>query len=346
MTRFLLPLIFILLGVTVAHSQETSIVDLDIHENGKKYGEGQGTVYRQHDGRTYILTAWHCCHSYWDQTGAKPLKVVARYGEDEQVCEILAWDRIHDLAVLSCPSLDAADAIGVANGFEIGQQLRFYGREETRTGTAHECSLSGFIWSDCVSIRGDSGGPICNEDGELVGVISGGAIAYDAGMRLSNSGKSVWPTRAGASPAIADLFDDHPEISPMPGATVQDRKHHWPQPEYAKPKPLTLEGIKHTSKALNRPTLILVSASWCGPCQKLKKNTVMPMKLGGELDGTTVLILDYDKDRKSCKNLMTGTSVPQLIYVYKDGDQWKHKTTKGYKTQAQLKAFLNTKQGR
>ena len=352
MRSITLIIIIIILAIltSLCRAQESSIVGIDIYEGGQVIGYGQGTVYRQDTGKTYILTAWHCCHSHWKHAGAEPLKVVARHGEAEQVCKIAAWDVEHDLAVLTCPPLEGADAIGVASGFEIGQPLKYYGRDMTRTGTAHECSLSGFIWSDCVSVRGDSGGPICDENGDLVGVISGGALAFEPGERLTNSGSNVWPTRAGGSPSIETLFVENLELAPADWVTrLQDilnkrnsRGDEWNEPVPAKPKPLTKAGILAVCEQINRPVLAVVSASWCGPCQKLKNGTLADLKASGDLEGLTLLVLDYDKDRASSKNLMTGTSIPQMVYFHKGDDgKWCCKATKGYKTDEQVRQFIN-----
>lgn len=61
-----------------------------------------------------------------------------------------------------------------------------------------------------------------------------------------------------------------------------------------------------------RPLMVMVGASWCGPCQSMK----------AELNrlGEPYVYVDYDRDRKLASKVMVGGAVPQVaIYWYDEG---------------------------
>ena len=326
MHRFIATVFLFFVFCTSLFAQRDSVVSLDMYENEKLIGNGQGTVYLHEDGDTYILTAWHCCHSFWKGASAQPIGVVAKYGDDSGKCTIVAADPEHDLAVLKCETLEEAVPIEIADGFSIGEPLEYYGAKKIMGGIAVECSLSGFIWSDTICQRGDSGGPVCNEDGELLGVISGGTVSYDPGFEMSPNGKSVWPTRSCSSSSIHQLFQDNPDVSP-----------YKPQPE------LDYKSAYKVSIETGKPLLVYITASWCSPCQKMKKNTLDPMRKAGLFDEFSFAKVDFDKNSSVATKLMKGSGVPQLVLYRKDGDAWVKTVLKGYKSVDDVKKFIEEK---
>ena len=323
MRRFAASIVLFFVFCTSLFAQRESIVSLDMYEGGRLIGKGQGTVYMNQEEDTYILTAWHCCHSFWEGASAKPIKVVANYGNDSGQCTIEASDPNHDLAVLKCESLEEAIPIKIAEEFSVGDLVKYFGAKEDMEGVVAECSLSGFIWSDTICHRGDSGGPVCNEEGELVGVISGGAISYIKGERLDPKGPAVWPTRSGATESIQQLFQDHPNLSPRKSRAALEYKQAYEQ-----------------SIKTGKPLLVMVTAAWCHPCQNMKKNTIDPMLKAGGFDEFSFAKVDFDKNPSVATKLMKGSGVPQLVLYRRKEEGWVKPVLKGYKSVSEVRQFI------
>ena len=326
MRRFFTALFLFFVLCSSAFAQRESIVSLDMYVDGDRIGKGQGTVYLHKGGETYILTAWHCCHSFWEGSQAEPIGVVANYKNDSGTCTIVASDPGHDLAILKCESLEDAIPIEIADKFEIGQTLKYYGAKEDMDGVAAECSLSGFIWSDTVCHRGDSGGPVCNEEGQLLGVISGGSISYDEGKEISPNGLAVWPTRSGAAGIVKEMFQKHPDVAPNKNRKALDYKEAY-----------------KVSVETGKPLLVMVTASWCSPCQKMGRNTIDPMLKAGVFDEFSFSKVDFDKSPSVASKLMKGSGVPQLVLYRKKDESWVKTVLKGYKSIDEVRKFIEAK---
>ena len=95
-------------------------------------------------------------------------------------------------------------------------------------------------------------------------------------------------------------------------------------------------------KANKRPLLVVLTASWCGPCQRLKREMQSHLD-AGVFDGTDVVFLDVDRFR-STANQISGTtefSIPFLaLYVHRDGKPVREKVESGYTGRDQLRRFL------
>ncbi|HYT92331.1 MAG TPA: thioredoxin family protein [Gemmataceae bacterium] len=93
------------------------------------------------------------------------------------------------------------------------------------------------------------------------------------------------------------------------------------------------------AKKENKRLFIDFSATWCGPCQQLKKTLTDP-RVARALQDYVILLIDVDKDPKLTAQFNVG---PIPAYFVVDGDgQWQNLGT-GYKDVAQFLAWL--KQG-
>ena len=78
-----------------------------------------------------------------------------------------------------------------------------------------------------------------------------------------------------------------------------------------------------------RPFIVIVGADWCYACQILKRKTVLEVANEGGFKGIGVAYVDYDRDAKLAKQLMKGTSIPQVIRFQRHGNKWSVKRLKG-----------------
>lgn len=69
-----------------------------------------------------------------------------------------------------------------------------------------------------------------------------------------------------------------------------------------------------------KPMLILVTATWCSPCQQLKVKMYKNRELIKK--GYRFSLVDYDVNHEMAKKLMTSSSVPQLIIIKKVDGKW------------------------
>lgn len=94
------------------------------------------------------------------------------------------------------------------------------------------------------------------------------------------------------------------------------------------------------AQAGNRPLLVLVTAEWCPPCQRMK-STTMPELLSREaFKDVHYATVDYDRDAELAKQLIGGRGVPQLLMFEKREGKWVRRYMTGYKSADVVQAFI------
>lgn len=99
------------------------------------------------------------------------------------------------------------------------------------------------------------------------------------------------------------------------------------------PKPYEEAYVEATQS--NKPLLVLVTASWCGPCQIMKKEF--------EYDGVVSAIVDVDKQPDIAKQIMKGDKVPQLVLFKRKGNAWQRLRLIGRQTRERVIDFIKGK---
>ncbi|MBR1413729.1 MAG: trypsin-like peptidase domain-containing protein [Bacilli bacterium] len=167
-----------------------STVVVTTYVNGKAYGSGTGFVYQKKDGKAYILTNNHVIKS-----GDK-VYVTFTNGETIET-EIIGSDVYSDVGVVA---VDADKVISVANlgksedvrigdtVFAVGAPLddayswtvtrgilsgkdRLVSVKSSDTTTNDEIVMS-VLQTDAAINNGNSGGPLANSNGEVIGITS------------------------------------------------------------------------------------------------------------------------------------------------------------------------------
>ena len=145
------------------------------------------------------------------QTSAAPatkIKVTYQNGRVATGCKIVADDKDNDVAVLWVWVPRSIEPARVASRtLTDGKKIEFAG---LGGGSKLRCCIRHFsakashptnsnrIFADVALLPGDSGGPVFNENREVVGIISGGWFWWDGEIKTDrgNPIKATWPARA------------------------------------------------------------------------------------------------------------------------------------------------------
>lgn len=71
-----------------------------------------------------------------------------------------------------------------------------------------------------------------------------------------------------------------------------------------------------------RDLLVLVGASWCGPCHTVRDQVIPEIAAQGGLARLEFAWVDFDEQTSLARALMHGNTVPQIIYLRHDGNRW------------------------
>lgn len=82
------------------------------------------------------------------------------------------------------------------------------------------------------------------------------------------------------------------------------------------------DGALKDAAAAGKPTLLYFTASWCGPCQKMKSDTLPNAQVVEALEGYVPVMVDVDRQRGVASRYGI-RSVPTFIAVGPDGSEIK-----------------------
>ena len=158
-----------------------SVVVVESYYKNKLYSTGTGFVYKTKDDKAYILTNHHVIE------GADEVKVVFTNNKTEKV-EVLGSDKYSDVAVLgidkehiiSIAEIGSSEELKVGDtSFAVGAPLD----SSTYAWTVTRGIISGkdrvvetssnvmkVLQTDTAINSGNSGGPLCNSNGQVIGI--------------------------------------------------------------------------------------------------------------------------------------------------------------------------------
>jgi thiol-disulfide isomerase/thioredoxin len=94
------------------------------------------------------------------------------------------------------------------------------------------------------------------------------------------------------------------------------------------------------SRDTGRNLIVLVSASWCGPCNQLKSDIAKADNEDTLPKGVNIAVVDYNSDIG--KKLSVSNSIPQLIrFERKQDGKWYKSSSIGYLSPSKFKEFCN-----
>lgn len=90
-----------------------------------------------------------------------------------------------------------------------------------------------------------------------------------------------------------------------------------------------------------RPLLVLVGATWCPGCQTMKQRVLPSLARRGGLKEVSFATVDADSEADTARQLMRGSSIPQLIVFSQLSDgQWHRDQIVGETSEAQVQSLI------
>jgi len=99
------------------------------------------------------------------------------------------------------------------------------------------------------------------------------------------------------------------------------------------------------SAELGRPLVVLVGATWCPGCQVMSNRTMPAVAEAGGLEGVEYAYVDADQQPELARQLLRGSSIPQLVRFDRVGDQWQVRHMIGAQSPDEVAAFVDARQG-
>lgn len=158
-----------------------SVVTVKNYSRGQLYSTGSGFVFKTDDKLGYILTNYHVI------SGGSEVSVVFTNNKEEKVT-VVGYDEYSDIAVLSIDKSNvlATAQIGSSENLRIGDTTfavgtpvdsSVYSWSVTRgilSGKNRMVQVDNYVMSvlqtDTAINSGNSGGPLCNANGEVIGI--------------------------------------------------------------------------------------------------------------------------------------------------------------------------------
>ena len=158
-----------------------SVVTVKNYTRGQLYSTGSGFVFKTDDKLGYILTNYHVI------SGGSEVSVVFTNNKEEKVT-VVGYDEYSDIAVLSIDKSNilATAQIGSSEDLRIGDTTfavgtpvdsSVYSWSVTRgilSGKNRMVQVDNYVMSvlqtDTAINSGNSGGPLCNANGEVIGI--------------------------------------------------------------------------------------------------------------------------------------------------------------------------------
>lgn len=166
-----------------------SVIIVSTYKGDKLYASGSGFVYKSENDKFYIITNNHVI------ADGDNYKITYTDGTEEKV-NLLGGDPYADIAVLEAPVKEDIDAVSIGKTdilrvgdttFTIGAPLDYVyswtvtrgiisGKErlvEVSVDNANDTDyVMNVLQTDAAVNSGNSGGPLCDSNGEVIGVIS------------------------------------------------------------------------------------------------------------------------------------------------------------------------------
>ena len=96
----------------------------------------------------------------------------------------------------------------------------------------------------------------------------------------------------------------------------------------------------HNAQAGDKPLLVLVSATWCPPCQVMKQTTIPQLMEKNVFKDFHYATVDLDQEEDLARQLIGNRGLPQFIMFEKQEGKWVRRYLKGIQSVATVEAFV------
>ncbi len=100
------------------------------------------------------------------------------------------------------------------------------------------------------------------------------------------------------------------------------------------------EAFQQSTKS-GRPLVVILGADWCPACVKLKNNIMPQVAQQGGLNGVELAYVDVDREPALAKQLVRGSSIPQLLRFEKGPRGWESKHLIGAQSVGKVTQFVS-----
>lgn len=90
----------------------------------------------------------------------------------------------------------------------------------------------------------------------------------------------------------------------------------------------------------DKPLLVLVTATWCPPCQVMKKTTIPALLRKDSFKDFHYAMVDLDAEEELGRQLIGNRGLPQLIMFEKEDGKWVRRYLRGVQTVQTVEAFV------
>ena len=90
----------------------------------------------------------------------------------------------------------------------------------------------------------------------------------------------------------------------------------------------------------DKPLLVLVTATWCPPCQVMKQTTIPELMRKESFKDFHYATVDLDQEKELAKQLIGSRGLPQLIMFEQEGGKWVRRYLRGIQSVETVEAFV------
>lgn len=94
------------------------------------------------------------------------------------------------------------------------------------------------------------------------------------------------------------------------------------------------------AQAGDKPLLVLVTATWCPPCQVMKQTTIPELMRKKSFKDFHYATVDLDEEKELGQQLIGNRGLPQLIMFEQEDGKWVRRYLRGIQTVETVEAFV------
>ncbi len=94
------------------------------------------------------------------------------------------------------------------------------------------------------------------------------------------------------------------------------------------------------AQAGDKPLLVLVTATWCPPCQVMKQTTIPELMRKDSFKDFHYATVDLDREKELGHQLIGKRGLPQLIMFEQENGKWVRRYLRGIQTVETVEAFV------